>query len=424
MDAPADELMLSIAGLVGHLELVGAERAFADQVQARYGAFTMPASPWVRRDFSLRLAFGAPDADSDVHLTAEPGADEHVHFRIEGRCKMDPSALDGLLRLVWSTLLPRHDGLLVSSWGPRDAEIAVLVPCESDAGGAPLQHAAPDDALSERAVAVRRDAAVGGWRLHGTPFSNGVAGGGGSVVSQPLRTIAFRSPSGSGELTVATVAPSEAARRLRSAVPPHAAAGDASSTERAAALAAALCSEVRCIDVGVPPAAARLLELVPHLGGEVAGKGAPGNKREMIAQLRAMLRTHRAYPFQPTGGSMRPWLKSGDALFIQRADESELAAGDVLLFWTPGRRPQDDALICHRMVARVPTRHGRSTYVTKGDFLSHVETFENRRQSEILGKVAAISRDGQTWPAPGRVGNLARLLGSLAVVPLLKIAGR
>jgi hypothetical protein len=61
---------------------------------------------------------------------------------------------------------------------------------------------------------------------------------------------------------------------------------------------------------------------------------------------------------------MRPWLKSGDSLFIQSAPEAELAAGDILLYWSPGATPDEDALTCHRMVGRVP---GNATkYLTKG----------------------------------------------------------
>jgi hypothetical protein len=122
---------------------------------------------------------------------------------------------------------------------------------------------------------------------------------------------------------------------------------------------------------------------------------------------------------------MRPWLKSGDSLFIQAAVESELAPGDILLYWTPGPTPDQDRLTCHRMVGRLPAMRGSAPkFLTKGDALSQIESFENHRTSEILGKVAAISRDGKTWPVPGRVGSLARLFGSLVAIPILRMAGR
>ena len=77
------------------------------------------------------------------------------------------------------------------------------------------------------------------------------------------------------------------------------------------------------------------------------------------------------------------------------------------------------------MVGRVPAMRGDAPkFLTKGDAMSQIESFENHRQSEILGKVAAISRDGKTWPVPGRIGNLARLFGSLVAMPILRMAGR
>ena len=60
----------------------------------------------------------------------------------------------------------------------------------------------------------------------------------------------------------------------------------------------------------------------------------------------------------------------------------------------------------------------------KGDAQSAIEGFENGRESEILGRVSAISRDGRTVPVPGRLGSLARLVGSLVATPILKMAGR
>ena len=67
---------------------------------------------------------------------------------------------------------------------------------------------------------------------------------------------------------------------------------------------------------------------------------------------------------------------------------------------------------------------GPLTYVTKGDANSRLERFENGRQYEVLGKLVAVSREGKMRPEPGRIGNLARLFGSLAAIPVLKMVGR
>lgn len=122
---------------------------------------------------------------------------------------------------------------------------------------------------------------------------------------------------------------------------------------------------------------------------------------------------------------MRPWLRPGDSLFVEATRESALVPGDMLLYWSPGPTPEEDLLVCHRLVSRSDTATGMpSTYVTKGDANSRVERFENGRRYEVLGRVVAISRDGKTRPVPGRIGNLARLVGSLAAIPVLRMVGR
>src|SRR4029077_2032000 len=109
---PRHDLLLSIGGVVGRLELVGGNAPFIAQLRARYSAFEMPAAPWVHTDFSVRLALvSAPGPgrnrfaeslanpltvtataktlsvsrwDLRVKLTAEPG--RRVQFRGGGRC--------------------------------------------------------------------------------------------------------------------------------------------------------------------------------------------------------------------------------------------------------------------------------------------------------------------------------------------------
>jgi hypothetical protein len=168
--------------------------------------------------------------------------------------------------------------------------------------------------------------------------------------------------------------------------------------------------------------------LAPHLPDRHR-RDQPPTPREMISEFRWFLSQSRQYAYKPRGSSMRPWLRPGDALFIQSLGESDMVAGDILLYWTPGRTAHDDRLTCHRLVARMPaaaTPGGdrKFKFFMKGDARSSIEGFENGRQSEILGRVSAISRDGQTQPVPGRIGNLARLVGSLVAAPILRMVGR
>jgi hypothetical protein len=317
--------------------------------------------------------------------------------------------------------------MLVHSCGLRHAEVGVVFPGQSGAGKTTLARKAPDadDVLSDEIVVIRR-ADDGGWRVHGSPFWGDFARGGISMRSWPLRTLAFLAQAPRDAVTMTPIVSSEATLRLLGCFMSFA--NDRTTMERNLALAVQLASEVRSVEASLTknvPTADIFRKLAPHLGPEVTRKVPPANPREMISEFRSILRKHRSYAFKPRGGSMRPWLKSGDSLFIQSAAEAELAAGDILLYWTPGATPDQDALTCHRMVGRVPgTRGAAAKFLTKGDALSQIEKFENHRQSEILGKVAAISRDGKTWPVPGRIGNLARLFGSLVAIPILKMAGR
>jgi hypothetical protein len=450
-----NELMLSIGGLVGHFEMVDAPAVFMDQVRARYGAFAMPVASIALRDFSLRLAFRSATtlkqgarppwetnpltvdvADSDiaidrwdlsVRVSRGPGRRHRAPYRGEGHCELNPYALDCILRVMWATLLPRMGGLLVHGCGLRHAEVAFVFAGQSGAGKTTLARKAPDadDVLCDELTVLRR--LDDGWRVYGTPFWGDFARGGISMRGWPLRTLAFLEHARTDKATVVPITSAEASLRLLGCF--VAVATDRATVEQNVALALQLSGEVRSVEASLTksvPAAEIFRKLSPHLGPEVTRKVPAASAREMISELRAHLRKHGKYASQSKGkNSMRPWLKPGDLLFVKTVDELELVAGDVLLYWSPGATPNDDKLICHRLVGRT-ARAGAAvpTYITKGDALSHFERFENGQRNEILGKVVAVSRDGQTRPLPGRLGSLARLFGSLAATPLLRMAGR
>src|SRR5262245_18684437 len=122
--------MLSIGGVVGHLTISGAPEPFLAQVRARYDAFTMPPAPGLRRTFAARLRFDParpPRASADVPVVTGPvsrplkvtateraldierwdftlgltaeGARGRGTWSGEGRCDLNPFALDSLLRV-------------------------------------------------------------------------------------------------------------------------------------------------------------------------------------------------------------------------------------------------------------------------------------------------------------------------------------
>lgn len=427
------ELLLSIGGLVGHVELRGAQPVFLEQLRARYGAFELPASARVERDFSLRLTF-APSAapgpagrlaeteahplrvsatgrtiaaerwDFRVRLTGRAGRGGRVGYRGDGRCEMSPFALDCVLRVLYATLLPRMGGMLIHGCGLRHAAIGVVFPGVSGAGKSTLARKAPDadDVLSDELVAVRR--LDDGWRVFGTPFWGDFARGGISMRSWPLRTLAFLAQS-PREVAMTPIMSSDATLRLLGCF--LAFATDRASVERSLAVAVQLCAEVRSVEACLTrtaPTAVIFRRLAPHLGPDVSRKVPPSNAREMISEFRALLRKQRSYAFRPKQAAS--WLAAGDSLLVQAPGPGGFApvAGDILLSWTPGATPDEDALAFYRLPGSGVRRAAL--------------------EGEILGKVALVSRAGKTLPLPARIADLARSFGPMVALPMLRMAGR
>jgi len=456
---PGMELLISIGGVVGHFSLGGAPAPFLQQVRDRYGPYAVPPAGWVGRAFSLAVTFSGAPAVTDGGLRAGEVAarplrveESEAAIRVtrwdfsaalapgrqagdtgrpiwEGQaaCQMTPFALDSLMRVLWAVFLPRSGGALFHACALRIGEGGVIFPGQSGAGKSTLARklAEPERVLTDELVAVSR-AELGRWRVTGTPFWGDFKRGGGSLRSWPLRAISFLEQG--PNLAVRAVTPSEGAWRLLGCFLCFQT--DADTAARNLAIAAELCTDVHAVlsqTARQTTAPAIEAALGPFLSAGTE-RDHPPTSREMISEFRWQLRLNGHYAYQPRGTSMKPWLRPGDALFIESVDSHRLAAGDVVLYWTPGRTPHEDRLTCHRMVGRRSLRDqagaSRTKYYMKGDARSAIERFEDGRESEILGRVSAVARDGRSVPVPGRVGNLARLLGSLVVTPLLKVTGR
>jgi hypothetical protein len=438
MSKPANsssaKLTLSIGGIVGQIDLVGATPVFLEQVRARYGAFVLPPTGWTAPDISLRLKLKslAPTgawaakrlAETEARplavtarasaLTAERwdfrvrlagrSARGRLGYRGEGWCEASPFALDCVLRVLYATLLPRVGGMLIHGCGLRHAAVGVVFPGVSGAGKTTLARKAPDadDVLSDEIVAVRR--LDDGWRVFGTPFWGDFARGGISMRSWPLRTVAFLNQA--REVAMTPITSSDATLRLLGCF--LAFATDRASVKRSLAVAVQLCEEVRSVEASLTrtaPTATVFRKLAPHLGPEVTRKVPPANARELISEFRALLRKQRSYAFRPKGAAATAWLKSGDALAVETPDAgAPLGPGDVVLSWIPGPSPDEDALACQRLTAA----NLRAAVV----------------EGEVLGRVTLVARDGTRRPLPGRIGELARSFGPLVALPMLKLAGR
>lgn len=426
----AHQLLLSIGGLVGQIDLEGAPQLFCDQLRERYGAFALPASAQVTRDFILRLdmvsvpvptsraaiqrryaeteahplavdaagrKIAATRWDFDVRLGGRAARDGRLVYRGAGRCEMSPFALDCVLRVIFSTLLPRSGGMLIHGCGLRHAAVGVIFPGQSGAGKTTLARKAPDadDVLSDEIVAVRR--LEDGWRVFGTPFWGDFARGGISMRSWPLRTIAFLTQT--REVAMTPITSSDATLRLLGCFLSFV--SDEASIQRSLAVAIQLCAEVRSVEAGLTRAAptpAVFRKLAPHLGPEVTRLTPPASARELISEFRALLRKQRGYLLRPRGAAA--WVKPGDALFVEApAAGAAYAADDVLLSWVPGASPDEDGLVCHRQGEGAP-------------------------KGELLGRVTVVARDGRRLPLAGTLADLTSRLTPMVALPVLRMAGR
>jgi hypothetical protein len=431
-----DQMLLSIGGLVADLRATGAPAPFMAQVRERYGAFLMPPAPGVVHDVSLALRFESqpkdwkPAGPGRFALAVEQNPltvkatdktisisrwDLKISLRAKkvgkrtewvgsGWCRMNPYALDCALRVIWSVVMPRLGGLLVHSCGLRHAAVGVVFPGVSGRGKTTLARKAPDadDVLSDEMMAIRRT--DDGWRVYGTPFWGDFARGGISMRSWPLRSIAFLEQRES--VSMSPLTSSDATHRLLSTMLCFQ--DDLPTIERNLALVTKLCSEVRCVEAQLTRTASTreiFGRLEPHLGPDVHRQVPTFSAREMISELRALLRKQKLYAFQPKGGAMRKFVKAGESMLVESATREELDVGDIVLYWVPGRTPDKDVLRCHRVGVPLP----------KG---------ESWANAEVLGRVSGLARDGRQIPMPGRTEYLTRLFGPQVAVPLLRLAGR
>ena len=315
---------------------------------------------------------------------------------------MNPFTLDCILRVVWATLLPRAGGMLVHSCGLRHAEVAVVFPGASGVGKTTLARKAPDadDVLSDELCVIRR--ADDGWRVHGTPFWGDFARGGVSMRSWPLRTLAFLAQAPQDSVTMTPIVSAEATFRLLGCFLSFAT--DRATVDRNVALAMQLASEVRSVEASLTkkvPAPAIFRSLGPHLGADVTRKVPAASTRELISDFRYLLRKRGSYWLHDGNRSRRLGLKPGDGVTVRGAAASELAVGDIGLYWRPGRTPDDDTLVCRRVstAARPSARAARA------------------RRDVLLGKVELVAADGQTRAIPRRIEGLSGLFGSLVEPP-------
>jgi len=424
----ASNLLISIGGVVGSLRL-GQTVGLEGELRTRYDPFLLPPAPWVCRDLSLTVSFRDGEALENTEPARVIGTPSSLDIRARSfdarlvardsgggpswdgtaTCAADPFAFDTLLRVLWSAVLSRKGGLLVHACGVRTRGMGIVFPGKSGAGKTTLASKVrnPEDVLSDELVPVTRDDA-GRWRAHPSPFWGGGRRGGTSLRSWPLGSVAFLRKGRT--LSVSRMSPAEATQRLLGTV--LCLERDPAVARDTLALAAQLCADMPAVEIGsaVETPATELLGSLDH-AKPAAASTSPA--RETISEARSILRSGRPYAFVAKGTSMHPQLRAGDTLLVEATPRQDLEPGDLVLYWRPAATPEDDLLVCHRLVARV-RRGGEVRVAAKGDRAGGIERFVDRRDAEILGKVTAVTRDGKARRLPGRLVKWSRLAGSLA----------
>jgi signal peptidase I len=99
------------------------------------------------------------------------------------------------------------------------------------------------------------------------------------------------------------------------------------------------------------------------------------------------MRSQGSVYLRVSGGSMVPWIRAGDFVFVRQFDFARVAVGDVIVFRRNG------LVVTHRTIRRVAATPNEATaglLVTKGD--ASDETDHPVSAEEFLGRATRIHR--------------------------------
>ena len=122
---------------------------------------------------------------------------------------------------------------------------------------------------------------------------------------------------------------------------------------------------------------------------------------ELSAQV---LKAGHDLRFRARGSSMRPMVRDGDILIVRRADDTEIAVGDIVFY-----RSHRKGMVVHRVVG-VQKDMREGILVVKGDAVGSPDPAVC--ESQVWGKVVSIERSGRPIDPDSR---LWRYFGALYV---------
>jgi signal peptidase I len=109
--------------------------------------------------------------------------------------------------------------------------------------------------------------------------------------------------------------------------------------------------------------------------------------RDFALLVAEKMRSQGSVYLRVSGGSMVPWIRAGDFVFVRQFDFAKVAVGDVVVFRRNG------LVVTHRAIRRVaatPNDATASLLVTKGD--ASAETDSPVSAAEFLGRATRIHR--------------------------------
>jgi signal peptidase I len=122
---------------------------------------------------------------------------------------------------------------------------------------------------------------------------------------------------------------------------------------------------------------------VPIEGKEPFASPAP----DAALPVAEKMRSQGSACLRVSGGSMTPWMRSGDFVFIRRFDFAKISAGEVIVFQRNG------LVVVHRAIRRVKRASAENTasfLITKGDASDEMDAPVSAE--EYLGRATRIHR--------------------------------
>ncbi len=139
------------------------------------------------------------------------------------------------------------------------------------------------------------------------------------------------------------------------------------------------------------------------------------DNKELIDLIRETLSADRAFRFRVRGGSMTPFIRSGDTITLHPVAADKIRTGDIVAFVS--------SPMMTMFVHRVVLMHHKF-FLIRGDNLIDDDGWISGK--DIIGKVVGVERNGVpsffglTWP----VNNLIALLSYMGILPVLTLSVR